>query len=105
MAKHFHVRTRNRFRRALPALAVVAAAVAAAALGDSAIPKSAPMRVGDVGDPPVIERTARLPRGVADKDCRDFATQQEAQDFYESEDGDPHRLDGDDDGVACERLP
>jgi endonuclease YncB( thermonuclease family) len=42
-----------------------------------------------------------------DKDCGDFATQQEAQDFYiASGVGDPHRLDGNDnDGQACESLP
>ncbi|TFJ93163.1 nuclease [Lentibacillus salicampi] len=44
-----------------------------------------------------------------DRDCGDFDTQQEAQDFYESAGGpgsDPHRLDGnDDDGVVCETLP
>lgn len=45
------------------------------------------------------------PRGP-DRDCRDFATQAEAQRFLEAAGpGDPHRLDGDGDGVACERLP
>ena len=40
-----------------------------------------------------------------DKDCGDFASQAEAQAFYEAAGGpasDPHRLDGNDDGVACE---
>ncbi|WP_366144019.1 excalibur calcium-binding domain-containing protein [Devosia sp.] len=41
-----------------------------------------------------------------DMDCSDFRTQREAQDFYErSGPGDPHRLDRDGDGVACETLP
>jgi len=43
--------------------------------------------------------------GAADRDCGDFATQQEAQAFYEAAGGperDPHRLDGDGDGIACE---
>lgn len=41
-----------------------------------------------------------------DKDCGDFSTQSEAQAFYEAAGaGDPHRLDGNDDGVACESLP
>lgn len=42
-----------------------------------------------------------------DKDCSDFDTQQEAQRFYEAHDPekDPHRLDGDRDGEACESLP
>lgn len=42
---------------------------------------------------------------ASDKDCADFATQRAAQIFYIKHGGprsDPHRLDGDDDGVACE---
>jgi len=42
-----------------------------------------------------------------DRDCRDFITQTEAQKFYEASGGpaqDPHRLDGDEDGIACESL-
>jgi hypothetical protein len=43
---------------------------------------------------------------IADKDCSDFSTQAEAQRFFDSQGpGDPHRLDGDGDGVACEGLP
>lgn len=45
---------------------------------------------------------------VPDRDCGDFDTQLEAQDFYEAAGGpgsDPHRLDGNDnDGVVCESL-
>ena len=43
-----------------------------------------------------------------DYDCSDFATQREAQRFFEQEGGpheDPHGLDGDGDGIACEDLP
>jgi excalibur calcium-binding domain-containing protein len=40
---------------------------------------------------------------LADLDCSDFATQEEAQENLLP--GDPHGLDGDDDGVACEELP
>jgi hypothetical protein len=44
--------------------------------------------------------------GQADRDCSDFNTQEEAQRFYErSGPGDPHRLDRDNDGIACETLP
>lgn len=53
-------------------------------------------------------RTTRLPEGVRDRDCSDFASQREAQEFFEAAGGpdiDPHRLDGDGDGVACESLP
>lgn len=43
-----------------------------------------------------------------DRDCPDFSTQKEAQIFFESNGGparDPHRLDQDKDGIACETLP
>ena len=43
-----------------------------------------------------------------DRNCGDFDSWQEAQDFYEAEGGpseDPHRLDRDGDGTACESLP
>jgi endonuclease YncB( thermonuclease family) len=44
---------------------------------------------------------------AADKDCSDFDTQNEAQNFVESHNPnqDPHNLDGDGDGEACETLP
>ena len=38
-----------------------------------------------------------------DYDCADFANQAEAQEYLLP--GDPYRLDGDGDGVACEDLP
>jgi micrococcal nuclease len=47
------------------------------------------------------------PNGV-DRDCGDFATHAEAQAFFEAAGGpasDRHRLDGDNDGIACESLP
>lgn len=40
-----------------------------------------------------------------DLNCPDFASQQEAQDFFEAQGGpaeDPHNLDADNDGQACE---
>jgi len=42
---------------------------------------------------------------TSDCDCSDFRTQVEAQRLLDAYPGDPHRLDGDDDGVACESLP
>lgn len=40
-----------------------------------------------------------------DMDCSDFGSWSEAQAFYESSGrGDPHRLDADNDGIACEAL-
>ena len=47
-------------------------------------------------------KPGQMPR---DKDCGDFQTWQEAQSFFETaKPGDPHRLDGDRDGIACESL-
>jgi micrococcal nuclease len=43
-----------------------------------------------------------------DRDCGDFSTHAEAQAFFEAAGGpvsDPHRLDRDSDGIACEDLP
>ncbi|PZC45892.1 MAG: micrococcal nuclease [Chloroflexi bacterium] len=42
-----------------------------------------------------------------DRDCSDFTSWRQAQDFYEAAGGpetDRHRLDGDGDGIACEGL-
>ena len=62
-------------------------------------------------DPPqiVVEYEAAPDNdGFQDRNCSDFSTWREAQDFFESEGGpaeDPHRLDGNKDGVACQSLP
>lgn len=53
---------------------------------------------------------ASLPAAASasDRDCRDFSTQRAAQFFFLKHGGprfDPDRLDGDDDGVACEDNP
>ena len=48
------------------------------------------------------------PAAAADKDCSDFVTQSQAQTFFINNGGpssDPHRLDADDDGRACDSLP
>jgi len=46
------------------------------------------------------------PGEAEDMDCSDFETQPEAQAFFERhQPGDPHNLDGDSDGQACESLP
>jgi micrococcal nuclease len=45
---------------------------------------------------------------LQDKDCKDFLTQKEAQDFFTSFGGpakDPHKLDSNGDGTVCESLP
>jgi hypothetical protein len=48
------------------------------------------------------------PASASDKDCADFNSQRAAQIFFIKHGGprrDPDRLDGDDDGVACEDNP
>jgi endonuclease YncB( thermonuclease family) len=46
------------------------------------------------------------PAAAQDRDCSNFDSQAEAQDFYENAGpGDPHRLDADDDGRACDANP
>lgn len=50
---------------------------------------------------------AAPPVSAGDKDCSDFKTWRQAQRFYENHGGpkkDPHRLDADHDGIACESL-
>ena len=44
---------------------------------------------------------------VRDRDCSDFRTQRQAQRFFKKHDprDDPHGLDADNDGKACEELP
>lgn len=56
-------------------------------------------------NPPVQSGTSNV---SGDKDCTDFATHAQAQTFFISQGGpgsDPHRLDSDGDGLACESLP
>src|SRR3989338_1435974 len=55
-----------------------------------------------------LETRAYLPTGGPDKDCTDFSTHAQAQAFFMANGGpssDPHNLDRDGDGVACETLP
>lgn len=46
--------------------------------------------------------TERSFEDTGDKDCSDFSTQSEAQEYLL--DGDPHGLDRDGDGTACDSL-
>jgi len=49
--------------------------------------------------------TTRPNNRSGDRDCSDFRTWRKAQRFYENAGpGDPHRLDADNDGIACEAL-
>jgi Excalibur calcium-binding domain len=55
----------------------------------------------------IVLAFAAAPATAADKDCSDFSTWRQAQRFYKNHGGpryDPHRLDGDHDGIACESL-
>lgn len=53
----------------------------------------------------IIPAPTNLPSCVnSDCNCSDFSTWRQAQDVLESSPGDPHRLDRDKDGVACESL-
>lgn len=52
--------------------------------------------------------TIPTPSAIAgDRDCSDFNSWRAAQKFYKRHGGpryDPHRLDADNDGIACESL-
>lgn len=50
--------------------------------------------------------TAQPAVAFRDRDCSDFKSQHQAQRFYETHNPsrDPHRLDADHDGIACEDL-
>lgn len=56
-----------------------------------------------------IEQQPNTNMFSGDKDCSDFATQNEAQAYFKSKGGSPtnnvDRLDSDHDGLACESLP
>lgn len=51
--------------------------------------------------------TASPATAFVDKDCSDFPTQRKAQKFFKKHNPrqDPHGLDADNDGIACESLP
>lgn len=93
-------------------MAIIAAAVigggAVALLGKSGslTPTPQPLPKSSVTPTQKPTSTSRPSISGGDKDCTDFATHAEAQAFFESAgQGDPHRLDRDGDGIACESLP
>ena len=56
----------------------------------------------------LVPLIAAQPAGAfVDRDCSDFSTHRQAQRFFERHHPrrDPHRLDADHDGIACESLP
>ena len=54
----------------------------------------------------VLACAAQPALAFRDRDCADFSTQAQAQRFFKKHNPsrDPHRLDGDNDGIACEAL-
>lgn len=71
-----------------------------------------PAEAGTENQPAKAPRQQAPPAGTddgVDKDCSDFDTQQEAQQYFESQGGsganDVDKLDGNGDGSACESLP
>jgi hypothetical protein len=58
--------------------------------------------------PDTTKTALRYDPNGPDRNCSDFSTHREAQAFYEAAGGpgaDPHRLDQDRNGIACESLP
>lgn len=59
------------------------------------------------GEPREAESGQTAGEAFVDRDCGDFTARAEAQSFFEAAGGperDPHRLDSDGDGIACETL-
>lgn len=80
--------------------AAPAAAPAAPQAAPAAAPKAAP--AAPARSSVTVSTTSAA---VADKDCGDFSSQAEAQTFFTANGGpaiDRHRLDADNDGIACE---
>lgn len=74
--------------------------------GDSASDTGEPERRIDArqGSADTGDRNSET-AAVRDLDCKDFATREEAQAELDRDRDDPNRLDRDNDGIACERLP
>ncbi len=68
-------------------------------------PAPSPAPVQKATEPvPSPTQTANLPACVSsDCDCKDFATQAQAQQVLDAYSGDPFKLDRDKDGIACEK--
>lgn len=54
---------------------------------------------------PVSLAFAQVEAFAADRDCKDFKYQEEAQAVLDANPADPNNLDTDHDGIACESLP
>ena len=76
--------------------------------GDGIACQSLPGAPNDLIDPTSTPVPVDLPQPLPDRNCSDFAIWSEAQSFYEAQGGpgvDPHGLDRDGDGIACQSLP
>lgn len=68
--------------------------------------KREPISIIPFSPPAVDPVNTSLPNCInSDCNCSDFSTQEEAQAVLNAFPNDPHRLDGDSDGIACESLP
>ncbi|MDE3103405.1 MAG: excalibur calcium-binding domain-containing protein [Chloroflexota bacterium] len=56
------------------------------------------------GDVPTTRLVVEAPTPFHDLDCADFENGAAAQDVLRGDRRDPHRLDADRDGLACEKL-
>lgn len=54
---------------------------------------------------PFISVSSASAYGSNEYNCSDFSYQEEAQSVLDQDSSDPNRLDGDNDGIACESLP
>lgn len=64
-----------------------------------------PRRPTPTAPTPTRNQPSGMPSCVnADCDCKDFSSQAEAQKVFNAFPGDPFKLDGDRDGIACESL-
>ena len=69
-------------------------------------PTEPPPQTPEPTEPPSGAGLPPCAQGGGDCNCGDFATHAEAQAFFDSQGpGDPHGLDSDGDGIACESLP
>ena len=81
--------------------------IACVAIAACAAPPAPDARATERRDVPrAAAPTTRLvlPRATRDLDCSSFADQPTAQEVLRADHRDPHRLDADKDGIACEKL-
>ena len=100
---------RSRRAAVLAALGIATAGVAAAVVDTTALRCIQKCRKKPKAKLAACKDKCKKSGGTfVDRNCDDFATQAEAQAFFLSEGGptyDPHGLDADGDGIACESLP